>query len=290
MAEAKFVRMSPENARALLRRNTHNRDVNGLRVEQYAADMAAGNWHLNGEAVKIGSNGAILDGQHRLLAIVEAGQTIELLIVTGLDPKTQETMDQGLPRSFGDVLQLRGESNYYVLAAATRVVAVYERDGSPAQSGPAPSILEMSRVLERNPGLRDSANLLSRLRSGRAWIRISPLAALHFLFSAVDEESANDFMTRLATGEHLDPHVPPSCAIYLLRERLIANHIGDEETRLSHRAMMAFVVKSWNAYYESRPIARLFWATGKGERFPAISGLVDLEDAEDPDALAVDAA
>lgn len=51
--KAKMVTLTPELAEQLLARNTHNRTVSRPRVAQYAADMRAGHWAFNGEAIKI---------------------------------------------------------------------------------------------------------------------------------------------------------------------------------------------------------------------------------------------
>ena len=63
---------------------------------QYAADMKAGRWQLNGEAIKFDKNGHLLNGQHRLHAVVRADTTIQMLVISGLDPETRTTMDSGL--------------------------------------------------------------------------------------------------------------------------------------------------------------------------------------------------
>lgn len=268
--QAKLTRLSPRLAGELLQRNTHNRPATAARVTQYATDMRNGAWVLNGEAIKIAQDGRVLDGQHRLMAVLEADVTIETLVITGLDLQAQETMDQGQPRSFGDTLKLRGEKNYTVLAAATAIVCVYERDGVPhRESGAArPSIPQLSRTLERNPDLRESVELALGLI--RPWLPVSQIAALHYLFAIADTDNARAFVTRLATGEQLSAADP----IYVLRERLISEH-ANPETSLNTKVKLAFLVRTWNAFMRGETIRRLVFQPGGAnpDRFPQIHGL-----------------
>ena len=74
--KARMCALTPELATKLLARNTHNRTISSSRIRQYAADMAAGNWAFNGEAIKVSEGGQILDGQHRLRAVIESDVTI----------------------------------------------------------------------------------------------------------------------------------------------------------------------------------------------------------------------
>ena len=53
-------------------------------VNEYIAQMRKGLWVLNGETVCFDANGALMDGHHRLLAIIESGITIEVLVVRGV--------------------------------------------------------------------------------------------------------------------------------------------------------------------------------------------------------------
>ena len=67
--------ITPSIAKGLLESNTKNRGINELVVSRYANDILKGNWKEDtGEAIKISKMNIILDGQHRLCAIVKANQ------------------------------------------------------------------------------------------------------------------------------------------------------------------------------------------------------------------------
>jgi hypothetical protein len=267
--QARLISVTPELAAKWLELNDHNRGVVTARVDQYAADMRRGEWRVNGEAIKISADGKILDGQHRLLAVLEADVAIETLVITGLEPDAQETMDQGRARSLADVFKLRGEKYHNPLATATRTLALFELYGEVVQPAyqPAPSVAQASRTLERNPELRDSVAFAYGLR--RPWMPSSQMGALHFLFAIVDREAADDFLTKLRTGEGLGA----ADAVYVLRELLIEAHM--ERNPFPHRTQLALIIKAWNAYLAGETTTRLTWTPGgaRPEPFPRIAGL-----------------
>ena len=96
-----IVRVSPSMAEKMLGRNTRNRSLNQRQVTRWAQSMTAGEWLVTGEAIKIASTGDLLDGQHRLAAVIESGCTVLMLVVKGLHPETQDVMDTGRARTLG---------------------------------------------------------------------------------------------------------------------------------------------------------------------------------------------
>lgn len=119
----KVERITPEMAKKYYAKSKGNRVIRRKTVNEYIAQMRKGLWVLNGETVCFDANGALMDGHHRLLAIIESGITIEVLVVRGVDPAAWFTYDQGKSRSGGDVFQLDGVTNPF---AAKAIVAKCE--------------------------------------------------------------------------------------------------------------------------------------------------------------------
>lgn len=68
--------ITPDIAAEWLAHNAVNRNVRRAAVAQYAADMAAGNWREADAPITRRADGMLLDGQHRLSAIIASGKTI----------------------------------------------------------------------------------------------------------------------------------------------------------------------------------------------------------------------
>jgi len=97
-------KIDPEFARYYIgtARNRHNRKISKRNVEQLAYAITQGRWVMTGEAIKIGNDGRLFDGQHRLQAVIEAGEPIDSLVISGLDVDALHAMDGGKKRSVAD--------------------------------------------------------------------------------------------------------------------------------------------------------------------------------------------
>lgn len=106
--DIQLVTITPEIAEEMLKRNIANRKVNQANVNRIAADMATGNYRINGETIKISSNKEILDGQHRLLACIKSGVPFKSYIVYNVEREAIGTIDMGKGRSVADSLNVMG--------------------------------------------------------------------------------------------------------------------------------------------------------------------------------------
>jgi hypothetical protein len=264
-----LVEITPDLAREWLGFNTHNRNVRPRVVLAYAADMSAGNWQWNGESIKFASDGTLLDGQHRLAAIAEAGKTIPMLVVRGLKNDAQETVDGGAKRKFSDVLKLRGEPSPITLASITRRVTTWDGGNRWVDGGTgkyAPTNAQMLQTLDKYPWLRDIALPANKVASN-CGLPASIVGFGWWIFS-LQKDSGTDvdfFMNRLADGQGLVKGDP----VYELR-RAAADSRNVRGQR-SERYLTAILIKAWNAYREGSRIALLRYVPGgsRPEAFPA---------------------
>ena len=105
--------ISPNQAQRILDRNSvDQRRVCRFTVARYARQMASGLWNSgNGEAIKISSDGDLLDGQHRLLAVVEADINVDFLVIGGIHADNMVSIDDGRVRSLKDILTINNTLN-----------------------------------------------------------------------------------------------------------------------------------------------------------------------------------
>lgn len=94
-------------------------------VKQIAADIKGGRWQLTHQAICIAVDGTLLDGQHRLLAIVESDCTVPVHLATNCPPECFTAIDTGHSRTAGDILKMEGVQNYVNIAAIIRIVHCY---------------------------------------------------------------------------------------------------------------------------------------------------------------------
>jgi hypothetical protein len=93
------VLITPEMAKRCLAKNPQNRPINEFKVAQYRDDILRGRWRLTHQGIAFDDEGNLIDGQHRLRAIVAAGIPVEMLVTRGLSRNTIIAIDEGLKRS-----------------------------------------------------------------------------------------------------------------------------------------------------------------------------------------------
>ena len=98
--------ISPAYASMLLKNNGLNRRPSLHRIRMYARDMLNGQWQLTHQGILIGKDGVVIDGQHRLMAIIESGVTIKMQISFSddIDSPKNCILDQGMSRSVGFII------------------------------------------------------------------------------------------------------------------------------------------------------------------------------------------
>lgn len=128
--------ITPDDALKLLGDNYKGqRRVTNQWVYKLADDMRAGRFKsLNGQTIVLGPSGEVLDGQHRLHAIVASGASLPFMVVHV--PKVDgvfDTIDNGKRRNVADFVPA-GHSSKSDLAALAKIGQCLEVAGSPIRS------------------------------------------------------------------------------------------------------------------------------------------------------------
>ena len=99
--------ITPSQAEIMLRNNA-NRAIKINQVNKFRRDIRAGNFKVTNDAIAFSKEGAVLNGQHRLMAIYQEGKPVKALFGFGFTKEQQEAMDCGQKRSLFDVATLAG--------------------------------------------------------------------------------------------------------------------------------------------------------------------------------------
>lgn len=108
------ITVTPQIAQILLEHNPENRRIKAPSLEGMMRDLTAGKWDLNGETIKVSSEGFLNDSQHRQLNCLLTGLPYESVIVFGLTRDSKRTVDIGGKRTAADRAGMRGEKDYIV--------------------------------------------------------------------------------------------------------------------------------------------------------------------------------
>lgn len=98
--------ITPEIASELLSLNVDNRPIRKKQVKKLSKAITNGEWRFTHQGVAVSKTMRLLDGQHRLLAIVDAGVGVDMLVTTGLDDSAFLSIDQHAKRTVADATGL----------------------------------------------------------------------------------------------------------------------------------------------------------------------------------------
>jgi len=250
--------ISPETAKRWLELNTRNRSVKAMWVTTLARVMKEGLWLLNGEPIKFAPDGALVDGQHRLLAVIKSGCTIQSLVVRGAPP---DGVDR-VPRTISDSFEISGQDHARIFGRA--IQSIHRIKNSMLGTSESNRItvveaLDFFRTNERK--LRVSLDKVGL--ASKALLTRETLIAWHYLFAEKNSEKADEFILLLKTGVNLTITHP----VHLLRKALTEDLMATR--KMKHRTKLAFVIKSWNAFVSGEPIRILKFS--HVDKFPTIN-------------------
>ncbi len=256
---AKVEIIDPAFAKLLLGKNARNRPVSATTVQRYASDMKAGRWNNNGQGIIITPESELLDGQHRLHAVILSQASIAMLVVRGVSKETFATMDSGKSRTLGDVLAIEGHNHANTLAAAARLAYNYA-SGNQVDSNPTKATLE-AFVNEHQYGV-DAAGLVHGDKSKFPRAAFAAVIWLGNEHRNLDEE-ARSFVEGVFYGEGLFK----GDARHTLREWMSAQKALPRAT-LTQRLAFGAIARAWNAYAAGKELLML-----KGIHQPTLANI-----------------
>lgn len=128
-----IIYVTPAIATQYLESNAEfQRGVRSKEVKMLSEAMTRGEWILTHQGIAFDTNGKLIDGQHRLMAIIEANIPQDCLVVTGVDPAAFKVLDIGAKRSTSDMLAI-DKKEAGVIGALARLDERVKSRPSPAQ-------------------------------------------------------------------------------------------------------------------------------------------------------------
>jgi len=263
--------ISPETARQYLQLNERNRPVSAHRVATYAMIMKNRQWILTGEPL-IFNDGRLLNGQHRLLACVQANETFDTFVVRDVPEAAFTVMDSGLNRKLSDVLAMDGFNNAKDVAAMANLVIGY----CTGKTTFAFVTVQRQNIIEhvrKNALTYETAVQVGHAARNAGFTR-SVFGALAVFVH--DHQRFDEFIHGVLNGvnlQHGDSRLT-------LRNWFMARH-----GRQASVVKFCATIKSWNAFVEDKSHTKMYAFTNgvipRGTGFKIPDDLKALEDSND---------
>ena len=142
-----YVLVTPELAAEWLKLNVRNRPMIEAHAAQLAVVMKAGLWRPTAQGIVFDWNGYLMDGQHRLRAVVIANMSIWMLVIRGCNPDDMGFLDESVNvRTPAQKMSMAGVSNAKAKLAMIRVMLA-------AAAGGSKNHVKSAQLLDRALGL-----------------------------------------------------------------------------------------------------------------------------------------
>lgn len=266
--EPMLITITPElAARWLERVPEEQRSMRDNAVDRFAQDMRTSNWRIDYSPYHFSKEGELINGQHRLQAIIESHVTLEdQVVVFGMDRDDYELLDQGSKRTFADTLRWHRFANPNVVSSLVHKYYYWTMNGTFMKANEAPTQRELLQIANNY-----QEEMYASIKAGQMVAnRVKPftntvVATAHLLCHRIEPNDADAFFGRLADGEELSR----GNAIHTLRNRWAVNAAKQRE-KPNANAQAAHLLKAWNYWRDGRTVQVLLWKSGgdKPEAFP----------------------
>lgn len=253
-----------EAAEILHSKNPKNRNIQTNRVTRYAKEMLSGRWTENGDPIRFDVEGNLIDGQHRLSAVVSASMQQSFLVVKNVEHDAIYTIDTGKVRNAGDILAIDcaiAPQKAQTFAAALKTFQTYRHCGKIVTSAKMNNADVSAAYQEHDVLITQAAEWLLPLLAGE--VNLMPkgqMLALAMIFTELNEEAAWEFMHDVIRGTNLTDHSPQKN----LREMLLKAKMKTIK-RTGEEKINTFI-KAWNSYRGGRTQKSSFavsWRVGE---------------------------
>lgn len=241
------IRITPKLAQEYLETDKQNRPIREGHLNGIIQDMENGRWVFDGAPIRFDADGNLLDGQHRLLAIVRTGKAQKMVVMTGLARNSRRTMDKNARRSVADNLRMDAQvPNSFKVSAIARIVLRW-RAGNIRNASMQPTDNEVyDFVLDNNPALQAAAFFSSPVARDLGG---SPQAigAVYYETIPLDPEKGEAYWEKVQSGVGL----APGEAALILRSALMrldkTAKIGSKPT-----LTLELCIRAWNLMRQNK--------------------------------------
>jgi hypothetical protein len=252
--------VSPKMAEKMLDGNTDNRRVRDRTVQFYAIQMQTGKWKSGtAEPIKLSTTGRVIDGQHRLLAVIKSKTPTEFTIAYDVDESVFDVLDTGRNRSGSDVFKVKGIKNDTILPA---IISQYMqlKDGRHRfKEKLCTNNVLLEEYLSREIFWQGAANKTAGWYLNFAKILApSMIGGLFALFYDINESTADEFMTQLCTGYNIK-----NKTVAALRNRLMQDKLST--LKMNTTMKTALIIKAWNMYRKNQEVKLIKFNQDKEE-------------------------
>lgn len=251
--------INPNLASEYLSTMGKNRTLSTYKVDEYAKMMEEGLWMLNGEAIVFDKNNQLVNGQHRLEAVIKSGKDIEFLVVRGVESKCFLTYDNGKLRTAADVFNIDGIKNSSQIASIVRKEMVLEEDSSAVilsdkRKIKIPKATLLERYKDNKETYDNAAHFAYNLNHKLNLFSLASIGAIVSYLEIWKGYERNDIEHFFKMLFQYKTTSDMNCLKYI-RDKIVSSSLNGAE--LKPKVKQNLVACAWNLYRENKDAKRI---------------------------------
>jgi len=267
---SRIVLITPEMAEQLLARNPRNRRIVPSRVSAYASQMKSGSWKLTHQGIAFDQHGNLVDGQHRLHAVIASGVAIRFWVFEGVPRESMIAIDVGKSRTADDAFYLLGdEATRASVAAARMLLGSYMFQRGVTEKLDIAYAIGLDKLRVFHESMRDAIDFSMVFAPEKGLRHGCVCAAIASAWFTQNRELLSQFKDHFASGV-----ITSEADIGAIKLRTFM--LTSNKTRGGREARADLFLRSCTAlraYLERRPISKLFAEPKSVFPIPDVAGL-----------------
>lgn len=235
--------ITPTIAQQILDKNI-NRPCGLSTVIEYAKEMTAGRWLLTHQGIAISDEGVLLDGQHRLRAIVMSGVTVKMCVFREVPRKAQVAMDVHRKRSTADSISLDTQVKISKQQVAIIRVAIGDTNAGTSRK----SVQELSALVGAFTLPLEFIDVLTASNKQRGITSAPVLGAIVLAWFYVDDLDRLEQFMQILLGNSLPEGEEDRAAVtlrdWLMRSGTKTAVMRVEAFKKTQRAIVGFMART----------------------------------------------
>ena len=248
--------ITPDMAKKILaHRNKNNRPIRYTHLEKLSDAIEKDEWKVTNQGIAFDHDGNLIDGQHRLAAILQTRKTVKMMVATNMDKGIFDVVDTGSKRSTGDALDILGSEHGRIVSAALKIYICYQKFPEKAWRGAAIQQPSTSDVIAIYKDRQDEIEaLLSVIKKKHRNFKCFSMSlglvlSILLLDAGWSDMQIWEFWDCVTLGANL----PPDSVVLSFR-----NQLSDPHFRKRHygtqRYMLNAFIKCFNSYITNESI------------------------------------
>lgn len=230
--------IDPDRAARYLTRNTGNRRISQAHVDEIARDLQENRWIYNAQPICFADNGRLMNGQHRLHAVIAANREINAPVVYGLNEAAYPTYDNHARRRTKVGNERADFGDLGLAHAMANLLWRKERKARETINATA-SVAEIHQIIKEHPRLLTLRGFARKMgHFGRA----SVIGYGAYVIERDNPRLAQRFLESFETGANLGPGHP------ILALRSVMQKLRNDKA--SQAEQLAALLAGWERFKE----------------------------------------